>query len=214
MLVGCAAHNLNAATYDIANATLAVRYDDAAQTFTVTERATGKTFLTHGKFEDEVLKTTVAGQKLLVTFTSGSTVVLELRRNQPFVFVCKELHNGGTATTDIQRNVPVTFMLDLGQWASQLRTMGTGGLLAPDKNPGSYLFLTCADPATRRGVVAGWITEDRGSGVLFSGVKDGKVEFKAQIDYGHLRVGAGKSEKLETLAIGVFDDARLGESGC
>ena len=49
-----------------------------------------------------------------------------------------------------------------------LGVSGTGGLLAPDKNPGSYLFLTCADPDTRRGIVAGWITEDRGSGVVVS----------------------------------------------
>ena len=59
--------------------------------------------------------------------------------------------------------------------------------------------------------MAGWLTEDRGSGVIFSSLKDGKIEFQAQIDYGHLRIPPGKSEKLETLAIGVFDDARIGE---
>ena len=107
--------------------------------------------------------------------------------------------------------VPATFTLDLGKPAGELRTMGTAGLTAPDKNPGSYLFLTLADPATRRGVVAGWLTEDRGSGVLFSDVKDGKVAFRARIDYGHLQIPAGKSAALETLAIGIFDDARIGE---
>ena len=211
LLVGCVAHNLNAGTHDIANATLAVRYDDAAQTFAVTERATGKTFLAHGKFEGEALKTTVAGQKIVVTQSGGSTVALELRQNQPFVFVSKELHNGGTTTADIQRAVMVTFTLDLGQSASRLRTMGTGGLLAPDRNPGSYLFLTCADPATRRGVVAGWLTEDRASGVLFSEVKDDRVVFQARLDYGHLPIPPGKSARLETLVIGIFDDARIGQ---
>ena len=111
----------------------------------------------------------------------------------------------------MRKAVPAVFTLELGKPAGELRTLGTGGLLAPDANPGSYLFLTCADPATRRGVVAGWITHERGSGVVFSGVKDGKVEFKAQLDYGHLQLPAGATAKLETLAIGVFDDARLGE---
>jgi len=99
--------------------------------------------------------------------------------------------------------------------------MGTAGLTAPDKNPGSYLFLTLADPKTRRGVVAGWLTHDRGDGVLFSSVKDDLVEFKAQIDYGRLRIpgnGGIKSdfsllgcEIYETLVIGIFDDARKGQ---
>ena len=64
--------------------------------------------------------------------------------------------------------------------------MGTAGLKPPDQNPGSYLFLTLADPATRRGVVAGWLTADRGSGVIFSDVPFEHVRFRAQTDYGHL----------------------------
>jgi len=107
--------------------------------------------------------------------------------------------------------VPASFALDLGKPVADLRTMGTAGLTPPGGHPGSYLFLTLAEPATRRGVVAGWLTEDRGSGVCFSGVKEGAVEFKAQIDYGHLRLLPGSSAELETLAVGFFDDARLGE---
>jgi hypothetical protein len=37
------------------------------------------------------------------------------------------------------------------------------------------------------------------------------VEFKSQLDYGRLRIPAGESARVETLAIGIFDDARLGE---
>lgn len=91
-----------------------------------------------------------------------------------------------------------------------LRTLGTGGLLQPDENPGSYAFLACAVPETRHGLVLGWLTHDRGSGVLFSATKDGRVEIQAQIDYGHLRVAPGDTACLETLAIGVFADARRG----
>jgi hypothetical protein len=183
--------NVGAATSRIENQHLVVTYDDASRTFRVADRATGKVFLTGAQSEGRAK--------------------FELRPNSPFLFITSELRNTGTTTTDIQRVAPVTFTLDLGKPASELKTMGTAGLTAPDKHSGSYLFLTCADPVTRRGVVAGWLTHDRGDGVLFSGIKDGKVEFKAQIDYGHLRIAPGKSEKLETLVVGLFDDARIGQ---
>ena len=202
---------VSAAMYSITNTTLTVRYDDPAQTFSVTENATGQTFLIGGKLEGEAVKATVTGRTIIVTQIDGSMASLELRENLPFVFVRKTLRNAGTTTTDIQRVVPLTFTLNLQKPAAELRTMGTAGLTAPDRHPGSYLFLTLADPATRRGVVAGWLTHDRGDGVLFSGIKDGRVEFKAQIDYGHLRIPPGKTAELETLVIGVFDDARIGQ---
>jgi hypothetical protein len=211
--------SLRASTQIIENNALSVMYDDVSGRFTVAEKTAGKVFLTNGRFEGDAMKAVVVGQKIVVTQTDGSTVSLELRENQPFVFVAKQqmgrntdkLDHKGPGYLDVTRTVLTTFTPDLGKPATELKTMGTGGLRAPDETPGSYLFLTCADPATRRGVVAGWVTEDRGSGVLFSSVKDGKVEFKAQIDYGHLRIPAGQSAQLETLAIGCFDDARIGE---
>ena len=219
-LAGCIPNDSGAAVYNIKNEKLSVGYDDATETFSVTEIATGKRFLIDGRLEGVSRKATVnstsdavfgEGRKIVVTQTDGSTTCLELYDRLPFVLVRKQLHNSGAAMTDLQKFVPVTFELDLGKPADELRTMGTAGLTAPDKHPGSYLFLTLADPTTRRGVVAGWLTEDRGSGVIFSSLKNGHVEFKAQIDYGHLHIPVGKSEKLETLAIGVFDDARVGE---
>lgn len=150
------------------------------------------------------------GRRIIVTLADGGDNSLELYRRLPCVLIRGTRHNGGLALLDLTNAVPATFTLDLGKPAAELRTVGTVGLLAPDKNPGSSLFLTCADPTTRRGVVAGWVTEDRGSGVLFSGVTNGQVEFKAQMDYGHLRIPAGQSATIETLAVGIFDDARIG----
>lgn len=97
------------------------------------------------------------------------------------------------------------------QPVSKLKTLGTGGLLDADKNPGSYVFLTTVDPATRNGVVAGWLTNEKGSGVLFSSVNNNLIEIKAQIDYGRFRLAAKATEATETLVIGYFADARLGE---
>src|SRR5437868_15336820 len=89
--------------------------------------------------------------------------------------------------------------------------MGTAGLLTPGENPGSYFFLTLVQPASRQGVVAGWLTADRGSGVLFSEIAGNVVRFNPRIDYGHLRLEPGDSGKQGTLAIGRCHDALLGE---
>ncbi len=212
------AGSLQAATQTIENNRLSVMYDNVSESFTVTEKKSGKVFLTNGRLEGGATKAVAETHKIMVTQADGSTVSLELRADQPFVFIAKQqmgpdkdkVGGQGLGYVDVRSTVLSTFTLDLGKPAAALATQGTAGLRKPHENPGSYLFLTCADPATRRGVVAGWVTEDRGSGVLFSSVKDGKVEFKAQIDYGHLRIPSGKTALLETLAIGCFDDARVG----
>lgn len=203
----------------IANDSLTVAYDDVSHTFTAQETGAKGPFLKDGRLEgaDQSAKKAFAsdpvfgwGRKIVIVQKSGDVASLELYKRLPFVLVRKTLHNASGEASDIRKLVPVTFTLDLGKAAGELRTVGTGGLLAPDKNPGSYLFLSVADPATRRGVVAGWVTQDRGSGVVFSRIESGAVELKAQIDYGHLRIPAGGSATVETLAIGSFGDARIG----
>jgi len=210
----------NAAVFTIENQSLAVRYDDVDGAFSVVERSSGAVFAKTGKFDLTNTTATVQavrsevfgrGKGIVLTQTDGSSAALELYPDLPFVLVRGLRHNSGKETVDWPKVTPTTFTLNLGKPAKELRTLGTAGLTAPDKNPGSYLFLTCADPVTRRGVVAGWLTEDRGSGVFFSSAKDGAVNFKARIDYGHLQIPAGASAQLETLAIGIFDDARIGE---
>ncbi|MEI6515764.1 MAG: alpha-galactosidase, partial [bacterium] len=149
-------------------------------------------------------------RKITVTQSDGSTVTLALYKNLPFLLVCKEQKNSEAGEMDVQKAIPATFTLDLGKPAVELTTMGTGGLLPADKNPGSYLFLTVADPLTRNGVVTGWLTQNRGSGTIFSGIQNGRVELKAQLEHGHLFLKPGQAATLDTLAIGYFSDARLG----
>jgi hypothetical protein len=225
----------SAAPLTIENSTLAVKYDEASDTFSVTEKATGAVFLKDGKLDGKPDGTAAkakvqdgdagpfgACKQIVVPRADGVSWTLELN-NTPFLFLRGRVDNSGDKTKDIAKMVPATFSIDLGKPAAGLRTLGTGGLTAPEKNPGSYLFLTVADPETRRGVVAGWLTNDRGSGVVFSEVKgegtNAQVALRAQIDYGHLRIpasdGGAKAQitaaRLETLVLGVFDDARLGE---
>lgn len=202
---------------------LVVGYDAASGTFSATDRAMGRRFVKQGRL-DRVDPGSIAeakevtdpvfgvGSQLSIAHGGAGETRLELFPGVPFVFVRQTLANTGDEELDLRHAVPATFPLDLGKEASQLVTMGTAGLKPVAKNPGSYLFLTLADPATREGVVSGWLTHERGDGVVFSSInKSGAAEFKAQIDYGHLRIPAGKSEMLETLLIGHFPDARVGE---
>src|ERR1051326_5209892 len=205
----------------ISNGTISATYDEVSGTFSLTEKASGLVFLKGGKLDGvvkgravvEPVKDAVfkSGKRLKLKRADGGVASLEIYPDLPFVLIRGQLYNRGPSPIEVTNILPATFNLDLGKRSPELRTLGTAGLTAPDQNSGSYLFLTLADPSTRRGVVSGWLTADRGSGVLFSEVSADAVRFKARIDYGRLRLDPGESTQLEVLAIGVFDDARIGQ---
>jgi hypothetical protein len=212
-----------AKTHTIENKFLIVAYDDQSQTFSAKDKASGREFLTHGTLEGDSHGTPSIyvgdGIRILAVpdndkSSQGLTTLL-LTEESPFLFVSGQFALSD-APREIKKIVPAVFSLDLGKPTGELRTLGTAGLTAPDKNPGSYLFLALADPKTRHGVVAGWLTHELGDGVVFSSVKQGRVEFTAQIEYGRLLLPAHQpgstpaAVKRETLVIGYFDDARLG----
>jgi hypothetical protein len=187
--------------------------------FAITHKLSQRAFIVDGSFntgEGTAKIATVSEKKfgtgaaLQITYPGGDYDVVMLFPKLPFALIRSSLHNSGADAAVTRTARPFRAAIDLGKPASALTTLGTGGLLAPAKNPGSYDWLAVADPATRHGVVFGWLTHDRGDGVLFSTVEDDKVRVGGQLDYGRLRVAAGKTEDLETLAVGYFDDARLG----
>ncbi|MDR0535645.1 MAG: alpha-galactosidase [Puniceicoccales bacterium] len=113
---------------------------------------------------------------------------VELYPGVPFVIVRTTLrsHHDPRGITDVSKFSPVSFSVDLDKPAGKLKTLGTGGLLAADKNPGSHLFLTAADPVSRNGVVVGWISQNLASGVVFSKITNGKVAILPELHFGHL----------------------------
>lgn len=203
----------------IENAVYAVEYDSLSAEFSVIHKPSGKAFATHGKFENSGGKATIKpfkdgafgpGQSITIVSPNGNSDAITLCPGLPFVLFNGNLHNG-TNEPQVHNKVPtVSAAIETGVPLSEVKTLGTGGLLAPDRNPGSYAFLSIAVPASRSGAVGGWITHERGSGVVFSPVKDGNVRMQAQIDYGRLRIKPGADAATETFALGWFDDARLG----
>ncbi|MDR2850031.1 MAG: alpha-galactosidase [Verrucomicrobiota bacterium] len=194
-------------------------HDDQTGRLTLIDRATQTAFATVEHFtgpgalvrvtpiDDATLH--ASGDCLEAAYPDGRRDQVLALNGQPFVFFRTILKNGDAPT--VTNRVPYPALsLDLGQPPAALNALGTGGLLKPDKTPGSYMWTAVADPATRRGVVAGWVTTRRGSGIVRMAVTNGAVRLLPHLDYGRLPLAPGQDETLETLAVGHFDDARLG----
>lgn len=205
----------HAAPVAITNESVGVLYENGRFALTA---AGGRTFALEGvargaggaartgRAEEPVL----GGGQALEVATPDGTVRVRVFPGLPFALFDATLRNEGGAARVENRVSLLDIALDLGRPASELTTMGTGGLATPEKNPGSYAWLVVADPTSGRGVVAAWLTHDRACGVVFPKVTDGKVAIEARGDYGNLRIKPGANAQTETLAIGYFDDARLG----
>ncbi len=105
---------------------------------------------------------------------------------------------------------PLTFAAScVGEKA---KALGTAGLTKPETNPGSYMFLAFAEPYTRRGVVAAWLTSRHASGVVFSGRAEGRAQMLPELQYGRLALEAGQCarNRSEKFVVGSFDDCRFG----
>jgi hypothetical protein len=202
------------------NHLLTVTYDETTKILTTKDNITGKEFIKEGLLvsagnitgsSDITSRVFGKGKSIKINKADSGYYSLELYPDRPFLVINGAIKNRNNETVDIPSISPARFKLDLGKTVNELKTLGTGGLIEPDKNPGSYVFLTVVDPKTRNGVVAGWLTNEKGSGVILSEVKDNEIILKSQIDYGHFIIPPDKSENLETLMIGYFSDSRLGE---
>jgi hypothetical protein len=219
MLAAVALVRAEGAPVQVRTARLKVGYDPATGHFSITSGEQARPFLKEGKLSGKKGTAKVAvvmdsifgkGQAIEVRYPDGSSDQVLLFPDLPFVLFRSRLHNGGKKPTITDKVRLVRGVIDLGIPAGRLRTLGTGGLHEVAKSPGSYMWLALADPKSRKGVVAGWLTTARGSGVVFAGTEGERVRLDAQIDYGRLQLPAGRSETLETFALGYFDDARLG----
>lgn len=207
------------AAVNIENEMYSVSADAGGGSFSVIYKPTGKAFLSAGKLSGTEGKAKVVdvsdnvfgqGRCIEISYANGNRETIALYHGLPLVLCGGSLHNGGPEPVVLNHVPTVTARVDLGKPISAIRTLGTGGLLEPAKNPGSYAFLAIVDPESRSGVVGGWITHERGSGVVFSQVDGDEVRMQAKLEYGRLRIRPGQDAALETFAIGYFDDARFG----
>jgi hypothetical protein len=202
----------------VQNDALRAAYDPATGVFTITGVGSAHTSTVSATLTDvsgsarvEAVRDGVfgVGQAIIVHGAQGDGR-LSVFPKLPFALLRRTIRNGGSAAATFNRLDIAALRVDLGKPASALRTFGTGGLGAPAAALGSYAWLAVADPATRAGVVAGWLTGDRASGVLFPNVTGDAVTVAARSDYGRLLLDPGQSAETETLTVGGFADARLG----
>jgi hypothetical protein len=203
----------------IENQFLAVKWDATISRLAVTAKSSGQVFLkdvevggsggtaTATKVQD---KTFGRGDAIEVALRDGGRQTVMVFPNLPFVLFRATLRNIGAEPLITNHVRVLSGAVDLAKPISELRAFGTGGLGAVDKYPGSYAYLALVDPASRAGVVGGWITHDRGSGVVRSPVEGDSARIVAQVDYGRLRIKPGQAAETETFALGWFADARLG----
>jgi len=205
----------------IDNRLLEVTYDTGTGEFSVAalSASPARTFVSKGKLSGTggTARLTAVdhetfgqAQAIEVSYPGGNRDRILLVPDLPFVLFRSTIHNGESQPKVVPKVRTLSVPLDLGRPGAELMALGTGGLKPAPESPGSYMWMAVADPESRRGVVAGWITADRGSGVVLPGVEEDRVRLDARIDYGRLRVAPGESEPLETFALGFFDDARLG----
>jgi hypothetical protein len=205
----------------IENRFLVVQFGTRELSFSVTSKESGVRFVERATLagrEAQVQRLAVnhpawgAGQTIQIDYRSGGADRLMLFPELPFLVLEGTLANGSDADATVTSVHPVRMVLDLQKEANGLRALGTAGLTGVGRtsNPGSYSFLAVADPESRAGFVAGWVTHERGSGLLFSDVEGGKVVVDARLDYGRLLLRPGRKVESETLLVGYFADARLG----
>jgi hypothetical protein len=150
------------------------------------------------------------GQSLVIDDATGDRSLVLLFDSLPFVVVKRVIVNRGQQERTVVKDATLQGTVDVDLPPDALQTISTAGLLGADDHPGGYSFMAIGDPLSRRGVVCGWLTHARGTGIVFSDVLEGAAALRARIDYGDLRVGAGREVETETLLVGRFDDVRIG----
>ena len=207
----------------IENPLYTVEFDTGRQAFAIQHKPTQRTFAKNGTFTNSGGDVSVvpvndkkfgSGQALNIAYPNGSRDRIALYPNLEFVLFTSTLHNGTSTLTVLNKVQMFTAAMDLERLPNDVRVSGSrGNLAAPGSDTdGSFAFLALVDPASRRGAVGGWISHDRGSGVVFTPVSvDRKQAYmKPQIDYGRLQIKPGADATTETFALGWFEDARVG----
>ncbi|HOX39449.1 MAG TPA: alpha-galactosidase [Candidatus Brocadiia bacterium] len=147
------------------------------------------------------------GITLTIEHPSGDATILSLYDSLPFLIVRAELRNTGREPRVVENLVGLSASLNLRRPPAEIRTLSCEGASSAEGDKASYSFLAFSDPETRVGIVSGWLTHNRGSGIVFSKQSGDSLAITNRCEYGKLRLAPGQAEKGELFAIGGFDDA-------
>ena len=151
-----------------------------------------------------------SGKAIVIEEASGNLNRIAIFDSLPFAMLQRTLVNKNTNQASINKDFMIEGRVELGVPVDQLKAMSTAGLKPVTEPSAGYVYMTIGDPKSYRGIIVGWLTAERGCGIVFSDYKEGKPTIRARLDYGDLRIAAGTSAKTEILLIGYADDVRKG----
>lgn len=135
-------------------------------------------------------------------------ITVRTRNGSPFAFVDIAPAAG---REDRKPGIVTLPKIRLAPFSATPVKMGSAGLGRVDDGVVSCGYLAVAEPHSRRGVIAAWLTNLKASGALATRLDaDGRVVVEPIADYGPMLVRAGKRQTIDTIIVGAFDDCRLG----
>jgi len=198
----------NIQAQSIENELLKVEIKD--QDISITSKSAEKVSVPKLNFACKIASVKAESEKLVLSHDNRWTTTLQLQKDCPFLRVHTTIANKTDKAAVYNHFDLLTLQADCGTTLNKALALGTGGLTSLSDAKGSYTFSVIADPETRNSVVCAYLTHERGIGIFFPKVVDGKAEINARIDFGSLKVDPGKTRGTETLLIGCFADGRLG----
>ena len=139
----------------------------------------------------------------------GDVDIVETADGSPFSTWQRKLRNTGNTDREVKA-IEFTSEIPLNGPVKEYRTLGVDGLKGAESAASSHLFLAVAKPDATEGTVAGWITQERGSGSVHSQATDQGLTITGRLEFGVLRIKPGQSIITDAFVIGSFIDAREG----
>lgn len=149
------------------------------------------------------------GECLRIVEQNGNVQKIILYPDLPFVMMQRTLINATGREFKLSKDTMLVAAVSLSRPAELLRINSIGGLYPATRETGGYVYMAVGDPVTYEGLVCGWLTHERGSGIVLNGYRENQQYLTARIDYGDLRIAAGASAETETLVIGYGRDVRI-----
>ena len=148
------------------------------------------------------------GQCMEVAHASGRTDTLTLYDGVPFLCIRTSIRNTLAVPLELRDVLLPSFTVNVGAPLKDLRTLSCNGLQQPAAGSERVCFshVAVGHPATRHGVVCGWLTHHRASGIVSAGTENGLVRLAPRAEYGWLALPPGETVEGDLLAVGYFED--------
>lgn len=202
----------------IENQMYKVVYDHLAGKFSISDQKNNSAFMQNVTFCENPKASVVIlysdkyyglGKKIELTAISGSKYSISLFDSIPFVIFKSSIKNASSEEIKIENINIVTADVHMDYETNILKSFGTGGPKAVEEYI-SYSYLGVVEPESRNGVVSGWMTHEKASGIVRTDTVDGTVKLTGRMECGKMVIKPGEASELDVFAMGYFEDARLG----